>query len=223
MSTPRERCLALLTKLGFQVADSLPTQRHDGPPAMRPLGEVAARLYAMASVFLWVTDWGDEITDAELQKFIAENGLESVLSESELAILALDRTSAREEHGFNIGWRLENMWALAWVLGFEPSPALEGMIDHDTISAMLGSLEIPRRTPAGFLAQAKPRTLEKVDVMEDLFYCAHNAVRSAQMGEETVPEDFDPMADGGGIHERRHALTWVMSPGIAWDDTDLST
>lgn len=29
--------------------------------------------------------------------------------------------------------------------------------------------------------------------------------------------------DGGAIHERRHALTWAISDGVSWDDTDLTT
>lgn len=55
------------------------------------------------------------------------------------------------------------------------------------------------------------------------FYCCHNAVRSAQLGGKTVPDGFHPVMNGGVIHERRHALTWCLSPGVAWDDTDLST
>ncbi len=58
---------------------------------------------------------------------------------------------------------------------------------------------------------------------EDLFYCAHNAVRSGQMGGDTVPDWFDSMSDGGAIHERRRALTWAVSPGRSWSETDLST
>lgn len=38
-----------------------------------------------------------------------------------------------------------------------------------------------------------------------------------------VPQGFHPVADGGTIHERRHSLTSVLSPGVAWEDTDLST
>ena len=34
--------------------------------------------------------------------------------------------------------------------------------------------------------------------LEDVFYCAHNAVRSAQTGSTTsVPKDFHPVRDGG--------------------------
>ena len=69
----------------------------------------------------------------------------------------------------------------------------------------------------------KLRDPVEVHNLEDLFYCAHNAVRSAQQGSETAPPEFDPIVNGGCIHERRHALTWVLSPGVEWDDTDLST
>ena len=73
------------------------------------------------------------------------------------------------------------------------------------------------------VARAQPRSFQEVLELEDLFYCAHNAVRSAQLGRATVPDDFDPISDGGCVHERRHALTWLLSPGVDWDDTDLGT
>ncbi len=31
------------------------------------------------------------------------------------------------------------------------------------------------------------------------------------------------VGEGGVVHEHRHALTWVLSPGTLWEDTDLST
>lgn len=115
------------------------------------------------------------------------------------------------------------MWALAWVLGFEPEPALQGFIEHPTIEALLGFLAVPDDDTAALLARAKMRPLSEIDRVEDLFYCAHNAVRSAQLGHDTVPGGFHPLADGGGIHERRHSLSWVLSPVIEWENTDLST
>ena len=73
------------------------------------------------------------------------------------------------------------------------------------------------------LARARPRALAEVVALEDHFYAAHNAARSAQLGGRTVPKGFHPVVNGGVVHERRHALTWALSPGVAWDDTDLST
>lgn len=51
-----------------------------------------------------------------------------------------------------------------------------------------------------------------------------STVRGAQLGNASmVPARFHPVMDGGAIHERRHSLTWILSPGIDWDDTDMST
>lgn len=72
-------------------------------------------------------------------------------------------------------------------------------------------------------SKIQPRDANEVHQLEDLFYCAHNAVRSAQLGSDTVPPDFHPVYDGGCIHERRHSLTWALSPDIDWKETDLST
>jgi hypothetical protein len=75
-----------------------------------------------------------------------------------------------------------------------------------------------------FAAKGKlAREPNEVLDLEDLFYCAHNAGRSAQLGGKTVPKGFHPIAGTGVIHERRHALTWATSPRVKWDDTDLST
>jgi hypothetical protein len=87
-----------------------------------------------------------------------------------------------------------------------------------TLFAFAAELAAPDAAIAGAPAE------RKVQQLEDLFYCVHNAVRSAQLGHaDRVPEGFHPVRDGGCIHERRHALTWTLSPGVDWDDTDLST
>jgi hypothetical protein len=94
---------------------------------------------------------------------------------------------------------LENMWPLAWVLGFPRPPALDGK------------------------AARPPRRPDEVERLEDRFSGCHNAVRSARLGGSTVPRGFDPVVHGRAIQERRHALSWCLSPGTSWDDTDLAT
>lgn len=220
----RERNLARLGSLGFRVAPSLPTVRWEGPTRLRPREEIGARLGALAAVFLWAAALAEDIPDAEIKRYMTANDLGRWLTGDEAAVLELARDEAAEFHRDTIGWRLENMWALAWVLGFEPQPGLAGMIEGETIQRMLTEfVKCPGDSVAGLLARSRPRPVEAVDELEDLFYCAHNAVRSAQLGGNTVPKKFHPLADGGGVHERRHALTWALSPGVEWDETDLST
>jgi uncharacterized protein DUF4272 len=222
----RERNYRLLAEHGFQSSQWLPLYRTDDhEDQLRPFSESAARLFALNALFLWVAAPEDVASSDRLRSFFRINSLEGHLTRDEFTIFSKARPESHDAHAGTIGWRLENMWALAWVLGFEPAPAFfQGQIPQEIIDRMLFEFLPPLdETLDAFLASVKPRTSMAVTELEDLFYCAHNAVRSAQSGEATVPAEFHPVRDGGAVHERRHSLTWTLSPGTSWDDTDLST
>jgi hypothetical protein len=220
----RRQNLERLVQLGFKVAPGLPTQRSDDPVRLRPMSEVATRLYSLAAVFFWAGVPERMVREDVLLGAMLKGRLVGQTSGEDLEILKLSRAEAERRHSRTVGWRLENMWALAWVLGFDPPPSLGGQIERAVHQKMMFRfLEFPKQSPPWLLKRAKPRSLDEIDRMEDLFYCAHNAVRSAQRGEATVPAGFDPVRDGGAIHERRHALTWVLSPGVDWDEVELDT
>ncbi len=172
--------------------------------------------------------WGSAPTPFEerISRFIKANDLRASMTEDELAILSMPKEEASAEYAHIVGWRLENMWSLAWVLGVAGAPsATEGQMAQETGDVLL-SLFMPNMeiSAADLVAERERPTIEAIVQREDLFYLAHNAVRGAQTGhKEQVPADFDPIADGGAIHERRHSLTWCLAPGASWDETDLST
>jgi hypothetical protein len=208
----RDANLKLLTDKGFRVAPSLPIDRHS---KLRPQDEIEHRLDALISLVLWVTAPPGVLDDEALKKKALSGTLSSWLTEDEKAIFKLDKATARAEHIDTIGWQMENVWGLAWVLGYNIAPPLQGQLEGEQARDLILGF--------GVEGERRLRPVEEVVKMEDLFYCAHNAVRSAQLGGDTVPDGFDPMGDGGCIHERRHALTWCLSPGVDWEDTDLST
>ncbi|NLS91637.1 MAG: DUF4272 domain-containing protein [Planctomycetaceae bacterium] len=219
----RARAMAFLKDRGFSPADWLPLP--DMTRKVRPVSEVAGRLMALGALFMWASAPEDAIPTKALQKHLKRNKLGKWLTKNEAACMSLSRKKARNEHGGSVGWRLENMWALAWVLGFDAEPTIEAsQIDHAIVHRMLfeflGGLD---GTVEGLVQKSKLRSASEVNAMEDRFYCAHNAVRSAQTGEDTVPKGFHPVMHGGVVHERRHSLTWCLSAGTAWEDTDLST
>ncbi len=217
----RRANLERLAALGFTVALGLP---FDTGRAKRPLDEIARRLMALDALFTWVSANEENAAAARVRAYAERNGLVDAMTDDEREIFALDRAIAHRDHVSAIGWRLENMWPLAWVLGFSEEPPLDqGMIGEPTIRAIGRFLPSLDGSSSELLARCAPRPDAEVDALEDLFYCAHNAVRSAQLGDDTVPPGFHPVADGGVVHERRHALTWTLSPGVAWDETDLST
>ncbi len=224
--TMREHNYCLLAQRGFLCTRWLPLYRTDEQKdVLRPIGEIAARLLALNALFLWASSPEDVAETNRLASFIDRNNLHDHLTVKENSILSLTRDEANEVHGGSIGWRLENMWALAWILGFDPAPPFfEGQLSNSiTDSLILEFLPSLDATTAEFLETLSARSTAEVAQQEDLFYCAHNAVRSAQQGADTVPQGFHPVRDGGAIHERRHALTWALSPGVTWGDTDLST
>lgn len=230
----RTQNLKTLKAAGFTVASSLPIE--DAPRPLRPVGEIAGRLAALSAWFVFICAPERVFPTAALRRHIRDNALEAHLTDDERSVLALDRKQAGEQAGEGAGWRMENCLSLAWILGAAAVPSIDGeMIQGDDIKQIVECPPVgtPRQY-AAWLASLSPRPADTVAAMEDLFYCCHNAVRSAQVevmnarpGRKltltTVPRDFDPMVSGGVIHERRHALTWALSPGVPWDETDLST
>ncbi len=218
----REANLKWLRERGFKVAASLPKQR-GGAEALRPVAEIAARLMALQAVYAWVVYDVREASDARLRRYVQRNRLEPAMAADERRIYRQPRARARQ-HGPVIGWALEMMWPVAWVLGFPTAPRVEGKAittaTSNAIQTMIPPLDL---SIDALLERARPRSYAVVDRLEDRFYCAHNAVRSAQLGGRTVPRDFDPEFGGLFIEARRHGLTWCLSPGTSWAKTSLDT
>ncbi|MDX1944945.1 MAG: DUF4272 domain-containing protein [Pirellulaceae bacterium] len=219
----RKKVFAELEAAGFSPAKSLPLPDMD--QRLRPAAEVSARLMALDALFTWVAFLENSVATARIQNYIDRNRLLDWLTEKESAIVTLSRNEARDLHVDNIGWKLENMWAFAWVLGFDQEPTLEASQIEEDVTRPLIYEFLPGldATVDQLLAKSTPRSTDDVIAMEYRFYCAHNAVRSAQLGGDTVPKGFHPLIHGGAVHERRHSLSWCLSPEVAWDETDLST
>lgn len=223
----RERHYCMLAERGFICARWLPLYRNEeGAEGLRPVEEVASRTLALMALFFWVSAPEEVASTERLNSFVERNGLRDWLTEEELEILDLSRAEANEAHEGSVGWKLENLWALCWILGFEPEPCFyKGQLPSEVTQAML--MDFLPNLDANIddvVNNSNVRSASLVGEMEDLFYCTHNAVRSAQTGSaDAIPQNFHPIIDGGAIHERRHSLTWAMSPGVSWGDTDLST
>jgi hypothetical protein len=217
----RGQTFAFLRERGFMPANSLPPPeaKHD----LRPRAEIGGRLAALDVLFRWTaTLFSPEEPSNRLVELVRCNQLQKWLTGEESAILSLPRESAQKEYSGTIGWKLENMCALAWVLGHDREPTVEA--EFTTYTDMLYFLAGADDGVSEWVNRCPVRSPEEVGQMEYRFYCAHNAVRSAQLGDDdTVPDWFDPVLQGGVIYERRHALTWCMSPDVAWQDTDLNT
>lgn len=219
MTALRLENISICLTSGFIPASSLPTEFER---ALRPKVEIAKRLNAIKAIVLWLMVPENELPNERILNFVAANGLDAFLTYSEKEILNSSRT---DEHLRNaIGWKFENAWSLAWYFGYNEPDITGAMMTGDQMQDILLDYTCPLDSNIDdWLTTLEVVSEDDLIMKEDLFYCLHNAVRSAQLGNSTVPAAFDPIGNGGVIHERRHSLTWMLSSGIDWDETDLST
>jgi hypothetical protein len=219
MTNLRLENISICLNSGFRPASSLPTELGR---ELRPRVEIGKRLNAIKAIVLWLMVSEDDLPSDRILDFVGKNDLVDFLTKEEREILNSSRND--QELRNSIGWKFENAWSLAWYFGYI-DPEMSGqMMTGDQMQDVLVNYSCP-------LDRKIEDWFETIDVVsedelikkEDLFYCLHNAVRSAQLGEKTVPASFDPVGSGGVIHERRHSLTWMLSKGVVWEETDLST
>jgi hypothetical protein len=106
-----------------------------------------------------------------------------------------------------------NLRPLAWILAFSPFPAIEAaQIPRNVSRAIVFDFVGTDNSVHQLLQNPGRRKGEQVIVMEDWFYCAHNAAQSAPTGEDAVTARFDPISHGGVVQKQRHSLTWCLAP-----------
>jgi len=219
MTETRLDALSICLDAGYKPASSLPT---DFDRQLRPSIEIAKRLHAIKAIVLWLMVPEEKLPNEKILNYIHQNNLEGFMSEEEKIILTLSRDD--EEARDSIGWKFENAWPLAWYFGYKEPDILGNMMSGEQMQDILLNYTCqPDESIENWIKTKNTVSEENLIKKEDLFYCIHNAVRSAQLGRDTVPSNFNPVENGGVIHERRHSLTWMLSKGIEWDETDLST
>ncbi|WP_437822769.1 DUF4272 domain-containing protein [Tenacibaculum mesophilum] len=218
-SIVRSQSITTCLDAGFHPASSLPTIRET---KLRPADEIAGRLHAIKALVLWLMVPSENLPDEKIINFINQNKLFGYMTLEEKEILDASRNDIELRN--SIGWKFENAWPLAWYFGYD-EPEISGqMMTGEQMQEIFINYTCPLDTLINdWLPQQHTLEKEKLAEKEDLFYCLHNAVRSAQLGGNTTPDGFDPIGNGGVIHERRHSLTWMLSNGTEWEDTDLST
>jgi len=219
MTDTRLESMRICKAAGFKAAKSLPT---DWERTLRPASEIAGRLHAIKALVLWLMVPEASLQTERILNFVSNNQLKDFMTKDELVIL----DSPRDDEALrnSIGWKFENAWPLAWYFGYSEPEITGEMMSGDQMQEILTQYTSPIDEKVDdWVSKQQLLNEDQLSKKEDLFYCLHNAVRSAQMGGNTVPEGFHPVGNGGVIHERRHSLTWMLSDGKKWEETDLST
>jgi hypothetical protein len=208
----RARHLEILGNLDIQPAVWMPLAHERNLRILRPLDQIARRLMAAYAAHSWVNLPERTLTSNDLHRYVEVNQLRPWLSKPESFWLETPRNTA-EKFAENSGSLNEHLWSLAWILGFEIAPFPFGEEADPEILAPIRKeiLQDFGRNVGSLLQWSNPRRVEEVITLEDLLYCSHCAL-SGQAAEDAIAV----------IQERRHPLTWALSPGIVWDEIDLT-
>lgn len=144
----------------------------------------------------------------ELLKWLHSEGIP--LSEVDLRMFSGDLSDAESNE---CSWKTESVVTLAWAGGIvseldKPSK----MTDWSEFFPLIPP-EVPMRK---FRRQFKLRSTDELLQAVDVYYLLHAALRHTAR--------FSP--DGPQlaiVQERRHALEWVVDPGVAWEEVSLDT
>ncbi len=218
----REQHYCMLAERGFECSRWLPINR---PGQVRPHRQIVARAMAIKAIYCWAADINVDFDHSAIQNYVERNNLQEWLETSELPILHERKHKAVQEYSDLMSGKIESLWSLAWMLGYEYPPSYYGgQLPDDFRDEILWTFLPGFDTSVNeVLAQTRLRADQKIIEAEDIFYCAHNAVESARNGLPTVPKHFDPNGPGKAIVQRRHALSWALAPDSIWERTDLST
>ena len=218
----RARNVALLKRAGYAPAEWFWTGPRYNNVGLRPLEEIARRLWAMNAVLSYVTLSRSAGTRA-IHRSIEADGLRPYLLDHELAMLKPFRWLSHFKHIETVGWLAEHMHPLAWILGLELPLEVDGAMGDERfigrLTEFIGNFSTP--TTRWLAERQGIRTEEQVVEAEDLFFLCHHAVRSAQLGQSTVPRGFDPMVNGMVIQAKRQSLSWAICPSSSWTETTL--
>ena len=210
----REKHVESLRDKGLQVADWMPNAISRGFTQLRPVDEIVRRLMAAFATVAWVCAPDEVVSATDVKKYLADNDLQpESFSKQEAQWLATPRENVREFME-SAGWITENIWALGWLLGVAPTVCpcdqlapqnIIGPIRDDFLCGF-------ERTFDELKSGSQIQPVERIIALEDFLYCAHNGFRN-----------MDDVETAGLVQERRHSLTWALSPGTDWDEIDVGT
>lgn len=218
----RSKNRGLISRLGLRVSASLPERSN---PVVRPAREIANRIIAFKTVLMYVLAPPEVISTTAIQTAVRNFQMGSWFTSEEKELLTTPRQQAATEQIDSIGWLLESLLALCWCLNQNvPLSATITPLDAEDSRSIYGNWTpfLNENLPNWF-AQVRVRGVEEIAAMEDLYFCLHNAARNVALSNEPPPTGFLPGSHDLVIQHRRQALTWVLSPGVSWDKTDLSS
>lgn len=221
MRDPMERRASsneFIKSRGIICHEQLPCVESSADVTLRSLDEICERAVAALIVIQLACDVGNNNYD-EAMKVIPDVlrrfGVQDKLNSKEKKLI--DGTYTMQD-AIDVAWEYEDYWSLVWALGLiEDRDMIYANEVCDGRRAM--SLVFDHKDLADFKNTCKPRDIEDILDMLDLFYRYHWASVEHRINPEKPVDDLDE----GIVTERRRGLEWLISKEDDWFDIQLHT
>jgi|GEM_PF-2765268 len=191
-------------------------------PALSRAREAARRARRQAE-----TSRSETSADRPRSLLPAPAALAGVLPAIDSCDLRLTLSTAYIQQGLDVYTRIET--TCTGELALRPGPGAdgptlvviplpEGRLDVHDVARRACRLRDAITAANGALAAARPVPAARAEMPDA---GAPTASHCMACGKPSPDSAYCPHC--GAVHERRHALTWSLSPGVAWEDADLST
>jgi hypothetical protein len=217
----RAESLDFLEPRGFVFLEEFPLPNLERE--LRPPEEVLGRAMAMQTLFLYVALDEAQEASSSLQEHASHHDLHAHWTPEEATVFALPRAQATTQYQAQVGWLLEGLWSLVWVLGYPQKPQIEAQEISATLTQEIMLTFLPQigSHEKDFFHAHTLRHVDEVITLEDRFFCAYRTYLQAKTGLFALPPSFQEPFYGSILSERQQALQWCLSPQEKWGTQKL--
>ncbi|MEM7429382.1 MAG: DUF4272 domain-containing protein [Pseudomonadota bacterium] len=213
--SPEERKLRsehILSERGFPVNPELPLVEAESDISLRPLDEIGPRLFCL--FFLVATAF--EPDEKAFARYLREHDFWPDLTPRELEFFKAP--AADEQFRADASWRIEALNTLLWASRVvEDLPPPSATCTLDELAPLFPTSTEP---PEKLLDRLSLRPVSEILDLCDLTYRMHWALKEVMLR----GDDLDLPADAGIVHQRHHALNWLVRyEDEDWDEVSCDT
>ena len=206
----KQRSEEQLRAEGVPVNEQLPVIQSASETQLRSEEEIENRMRCL----IVVAGKADGLDEKLLQTIVRQYGLKAHFSPWEDRFIYGEDLTSQDYAEARL--RYESAWTLLWALGI-----------IDTLSRPDSEANVPEmirlingKSVEDFRAEAVVRSVPSILDSTDLVYRYHEAVYTAATAGEPIPAGLLP----GVVHERHHALNWLIRyQDKNWDDVSTET
>ena len=217
--TPQERRSKnneIIKKMGIACNVNLPMTESSQEVQLKDLDTIARRAVATLLIIQVACDVHNGNYDEAkeyMPQWLNKFGVMGDLLPKEKALLDGDFTP---QDAIDISWTYEAYWSLVWALGL-----VDDMDEPFDICDCNLAIELVTRcsTLKDFKKKCRPRNIEDILDMLDLYYRYHWACVEKQINPDTEIGYLNP----GVVVERRRGLEWLFSKETDWNNISLDT